>query len=204
MSSKGRGGRYAVGIGGGLAAGAATGASIGGPWGAVIGGAIGAGAGAIGTGINEGNISDEEEKLREGQADEKKQAMLQFLLANARRNGIDTSGTEAQLALRGMDLRHGEEQQMFQDSLEPDPNAFVGMGTNLARAAQSSYNYQNRPQTGPSVPTIEKPGPYGNGNPPRFETTGADPANFQLGTLAETPDDYTLDARRYRLSGGFR
>lgn len=188
MSSKGRAGRYAVGIGGGLAAGAATGASIGGPWGAVIGGVVGGAAGAIGTGINEGNIADKERELREGQADEKKQAMIQFLLANARRNGVDTSGTEAQLALRGMDMRHGEEQQMFQDSLEPDPNAFVGMGVNAARAAQSSYNYANRPQTGTSVPTIENPGRYQLAQP----------------QLLQEPDEYPLDSSRYRLTGGFR
>lgn len=198
MSSKGRAGRYAVGIGSGLAAGAATGASIGGPWGALIGGAVGGIGGAIGAGVNEGNISDADAQLREQQQRERDMAVTMIRRRRAQELGADTRRLDYALADAGMDTRHLAERKAFDEATTTlDPNAFVGMAVNGTRAAGSVYDSMNKPSMGGGVPTLNDPGQY---------TSLNSGSAYQLDKppLLQDDDPYALDPRRFSLTGGFR
>lgn len=198
MSSQGRAGRYAVGIGSGAAAGAAAGTSIVPGWGTLIGGVVGAAGGAIGAGVNEGKISDAEKRMGTAQERERKAVLIEVLRNQAARQGYDTSAIDATLARKGVDIRQAEENRQWnlqQQTL--DPNAFVGMAINGTRAAGGVYKSLNQPAAGPDIPTLQDPGAeqFAQSNQP-----------FQLGTpqALQEDDEYALDPRRFQLGGGFR
>lgn len=198
MSSQGRAGRYAVGIGSGAAAGAAAGTSIVPGWGTLIGGVVGAAGGAIGAGVNEGKISDAEKRRDVGRGREKKEILLEVLRDQAAKYGYDTRAMDTAAQMRGIDYRNREEDRQWnlqQQTL--DPNAFVGMAVNGTKAASGIYNGLNTPNPGPDIPTLQNPGAeqFIQSNQP-----------FQLGIpqAAQEGDEYALDPRRFQLGGGFR
>lgn len=208
MGSKGRGGRYAVGIGSGAAAGASLGTTILPGWGTLIGGVLGAGAGAIGAGINEGNIADEDKALKEQQALRKKQIALAMLRKQAQMFGADTSGVDATLAARGLLEQEQLEQQQLAATRELQPDAFVGMAQNLGNAAAGVYRGFKT-----DVPSIDD-GQYGvTQGFDQAVNTAVQPGAYtmQQPRLAAGPnvDPYdqgynSLDPSRFRLRGGFR
>lgn len=198
MSSKGRAGRYAVGIGSGAAAGAAAGSSVLPGWGTLIGGVVGGVGGAIGAGVNEGNISDADAKLREQQQRERDMAITMIRRRRAQELGADTRRLDYMLADEAMDTRHLAERKAFDDATTTlDPNAFVGMAVNGTRAAGSIYDSMNKPSMGGGVPTLNDPGQY---------TSLNSGSAYQLDKpqLLQDDDQYSLDPRRFSLTGGFR
>jgi hypothetical protein len=194
MSSKGRAGRYAVGIGSGAAAGAAAGTSILPGWGSLIGGAVGAIGGAIGTGVNEGYLSDQDKRLKAQQDREKKAVLLDLLRNEAQQYGAPTGATDTALEMQGLNRDIAEQNRQVDLSRRLDPNAFVGMATNATRAAGGIYNAANQPSPGPNIPTLENPGAY--------QYLGQD-QQFQL-QGPRTDDEYALDPSRFGVNRGFR
>jgi hypothetical protein len=162
-----------------------------------VGGVVGGVGGAIGTGVNEGKISDAEKRRDVGRAREKKEVLLEVLRDQAAKYGYDTRAMDTAAQMRGIDYRNREEDRQWnlqQQTL--DPNAFVGMAINGTRAANGIYNAANKPSAGPDIPTLQNPGSeqFAQSNQP-----------FQLGTpQALQEDEYALDPNRYRLTGGFR
>lgn len=208
MSSKGRGGRYAVGIGSGAAAGASLGTSILPGWGTLVGGLVGAGAGAIGAGINEGNIADEDRELREQQALRKKQIALAMLRKQAQMYGMDTSGADASLAAKGLLEQEELERQQLAATRELQPDAFVGMAQNLGNTAAGVYRgfktnvpsiddgtYGVTQGFDEAVNTATQPGAYTMAQPQLVSGPNVDPYDQGYNSL---------DPSRFRLRGGFR
>lgn len=208
MSSKGRGGRYAVGIGSGAAAGASLGTSILPGWGTLIGGVVGAGAGAIGAGIHEGDLADEDKKIREQQALRRKQIALDMLRQRAQALGADTSFTDAKLAQKGLLSQEALELEQLEKSRELPPDAFVGMAYNLGNTATGLYrgfktnvpsiddgNYGVTPGYDQAVNTATQPGAYTMQQPGLVSGPNVDPYDGGYNSL---------DPSRFRLRGGFR
>lgn len=158
-------GRYGINIGTGAASGAALGTSILPGWGTAIGGVLGAGAGAISAAVQNGDEDDERDKLKEQQAQELRHAQIMFLRNQALKYGGDTTLIDAGMAREGMDMRNAAQDEQFERQHDIDPNAFVSMATNGARAAGGIYKAANAPQAQQplqltEIPTLQDPGQY--------------------------------------------
>jgi hypothetical protein len=104
---------------------------------------------------------------------------------------------DAQLTKEGIDYEQNLENKQLALAQRLDPNAFVGMATNLARTSGSLYNQANRPQ--PPTQAAPAQAAQSTGIPTIQE--GA--YELQKPRLLED-DEYSLDPRRFSLTGGFR
>ena len=178
--------RYAVGIGTGAASGAAAGSVIG-PWGTVIGGAIGAGAGAIGAAMGASEESKQRALMEEQEKRKKKAILLQLLRNKAAEYGADTTYLDTQMALKDLDYENLQNDRAFTAAHRIGPDAFVPMAQLGAQAAGRTYNGLQAPQA-----------------QTQFQPSQFQPMQQQTPQLLQEPDEYSLDPKRYSLTGGFR